>query len=318
MIEEHATRRAALRTPIPGGWQVAAYAAALGFALPAGVLAGRALAPDPVTRPAQADTSRDLARQRLASVMTTLDRARAGRRAELRQARTPNGQEQAARRLAHAHSDAAASLGAVPGATALIRRLKGAERAYADLARAAHAGAATRYAAARRSVEREEAGLAAAVAAGVAPVSRPGIVRPAAASGTPLAVFALLLGLAAAAGVVLWPGRRPAAPTTQWNCEISWRSGLRHSCFRAIAAGPGREPLVIARSPNVEWPPLVPLTPEGEALAAARGLARRLQAAGWTPTTREPHWYSQQFEWPGDEDPEPLPVSREGALPPGA
>ncbi len=353
MIEEHLTRpRAALRARLPGGRRLAAYAGALALALPAGVLAGRALAPEAPEPQPQPHASRDSTQQRLARILTTLDGARAAGRAELRQARTPNGQEQAARRLARAHGDAASSVHAVPGvrAAALLDGLARTQRAYADLARAARLRGAAGFATARRGVEREETRLPDALAAVTAPTAQTATAPSAASSGTPLAVLVLALAVAAA-GAILWLRRRPApAPAAAassaatpvaasaatpaaasaatpvaasaatpaaasaatsaagWRCEIAWAANLRGARFRAVATAPGRRPQVIARSANLASPPFLPPTPDGEALAAARALARRLLAAGWTPTTRAPHWYSQHFDWPGADDPEPLPA----------
>jgi hypothetical protein len=78
-----------------------------------------------------------------------------------------------------------------------------------------------------------------------------------------------------------------------------------------VAAAPGRQRRLIARSANLPSLPFLPPIPEGETLAAARALARRLLLAGWTPTTRERQWYAQRFEWTGEADPEPLPAGRD-------
>ena len=345
MIEEHLTRpTAALRVRLPGGRRLAACAGALALALPAGVLAGRSLAPEAPEPQPRPHASRDVAQQRLARILVTLDGARAAGRAELRQARTPNRQEQAARRLARAHGDAASSVRAVPGvrAAALLDSLARTQRAYADLAGAARLRSAAGFASARRDVAREERRLPGALAAVSAPAPQTATAPSPAPSGTPLAVLVLALGLAGA-GAILWLRRRPApapagaaasaptaatasaatAPTASaaaasaateatstagWKCEIAWAANLRSARFRAVATAPGRRPQVIARSANLASPPFLPPVPDGEALAAARALARRLLAAGWTPTTRAPHWYSQHFDWPGAEDPEPLPA----------
>jgi hypothetical protein len=281
--------------------------------VPAGLAAGRALAPAPPARPAQADPSRDVAQEQLTSVMTTLDRVRAGGRAELREARTPNGQEQAARRLARAHGVAASSLRAVAGAMAVDGSLVRTRQAYVGLARAARLRDSAGFSAARSAVAREETRLGAALAVAVAREPQPTAAPAPPASPTPLALLVVALGLAAS-GLVLWSRRRPSPPPVVapavWTCQISWVASLHGTGFRAVATASGRKPLLVARSPSLALPPFRAPVPEGEALAAARALVRRLLAAGWTPTTRAPHWYSQRFEWAGDQEPAPLPATR--------
>ena len=395
VIEELVTRpTAALRARLPGARRWAVCGCALALVLAAGVLVGRALAPQTQLQP---DPLPDVAQQPQARILATLERARAGGRAELRRARTPKGQEQAAWRLARAHGDAAAALRGWPGEGALSGSLVLAQAAYAELARAFRARAAERFAAARRGVERAEAGLAGALGTATAPAQPPAVPRAAARSGTPLALLVLVLGLGSA-GLLLRPAQprrrvhaaaagrkrsmatprtrlaatrrrpspatprpqtpatprprtaapprprapataapprpqtpataapprpqtpRPQAPATAapprpataaaqgtgWTCEITWTASLRRAGFHAVAATPGRQPVIIARSANLASAPFLPPIPDGEALAAARALAHRLLAAGWAPTTRALHWYSQRFEWPGDDEPDPL------------
>jgi hypothetical protein len=91
------------------------------------------------------------------------------------------------------------------------------------------------------------------------------------------------------------PGPRPGA-----TCEIRWRGGIVGPHFRAVMTVPGEdEGRLVARSPKVEWPPVLPPTPEPQVVEAARALARDLVAAGWTPNGHGAEWYSQRFAWTG-------------------
>jgi hypothetical protein len=66
---------------------------------------------------------------------------------------------------------------------------------------------------------------------------------------------------------------------------------------------------VIARSPKVDHPPLVPPKPDPDLMAAARTLVRALRDAGWQPVSCGNRWYAQRFVWAGEQDPQPLPSS---------
>jgi hypothetical protein len=316
VIEELVTRPTAARRARPlGARRWAALAGALVLVLPVGTFAWRALAPGaPATQP-QPDASQ----QRHAQILATLEQARADGRAELRRARTPKGQARAARRLARAHGDAAASSRSVELSAGLVLT----RAAYTELAGAFGAHSAERVAAARRGVESAEAQLESVLATATAPAPVPAATRSATRSGMPLTLSVLLLALGGAA-LLLRPARRlhpapspprpptPATPGSVWTCEISWAAGVRGGAgFHAVAAAPGRPPLLIARSRNLASLPFLPPLPEGETLAAARALVRGLLLAGWAPTTRERQWYSQRFEWTGDADPEPLSAGRD-------
>jgi hypothetical protein len=96
-------------------------------------------------------------------------------------------------------------------------------------------------------------------------------------------------------------------PATGWACEIVWSATLFGAGFHAKAAAPGQQAFVIARSPKVDHPPLVPPKPDPDLMAAARTLVRALRDAGWQPVSRGDRWYAQRFVWAGEQDPQPLP-----------
>jgi hypothetical protein len=98
------------------------------------------------------------------------------------------------------------------------------------------------------------------------------------------------------------PGPRPGA-----TCEIRWRGGIVGPHFRAVMEVPGESGTqLIARSEKVDWPPILPPTPEPQLVDAARALARDLVEAGWRPEGHGPEWYSQRFAWSGARTPQPL------------
>jgi hypothetical protein len=101
--------------------------------------------------------------------------------------------------------------------------------------------------------------------------------------------------------------RRPI-PDGAWSCDITWRNGLRGPQFRAIARVPGTEGrrTQIARSPTIDWPPILPATADPELVRYVRALVGALMQAGWQATDRGEPWYSQRFVWEGSEAPEPL------------
>jgi hypothetical protein len=101
---------------------------------------------------------------------------------------------------------------------------------------------------------------------------------------------------------------RPLPPTSQvksgWSCEIVWKAGVRGAGFHAYATASGeRKQLVVASSPKLEWPPLVPPSANDELVAAAHGLEHALIQAGWTPAGRGTAWYARRFAWTGDAAP---------------
>jgi hypothetical protein len=98
----------------------------------------------------------------------------------------------------------------------------------------------------------------------------------------------------------------PFPPETGWSCEISWNANFRRASFLATAAAPGQSPRVIAESPKVSYPPLLPPAPHEDVLAAARALVGVLRAAGWKPIARGDSWYAQRFVWDRERDPQPL------------
>jgi hypothetical protein len=105
------------------------------------------------------------------------------------------------------------------------------------------------------------------------------------------------------------PARRPNAPVpprTKWTCELAWSANLLRAGFRAQACAPGARPVEVARSRKVNWPPLIPPTPQADVVAAARSVAKALVEAGWTPTSKGSDWYAQRFAWTRDDAPPTL------------
>ena len=102
------------------------------------------------------------------------------------------------------------------------------------------------------------------------------------------------------------PRPLPATPglDSGWTCEIVWKAGLRGAGFHAHATASGeRKHLVVARSPKLEWPPLLPPSPDDELVAAADGVERALIASGWKPAGRGTAWYARRFAWTSDAPP---------------
>jgi hypothetical protein len=102
----------------------------------------------------------------------------------------------------------------------------------------------------------------------------------------------------------------PEVVNATWTCELTWSAGLRGSAFHATATAAGEQPVDLAQSPKLSWPPFLPPSPEAELVAAARTVARALVSAGWTPTTRGGSWYAQRFAWARDGAPPPLGTIR--------
>jgi tRNA A-37 threonylcarbamoyl transferase component Bud32 len=170
---ERRARAAAPPTPVGGRWRTPALvagatlvAAIVGYALFAG-------APPAERAPAArspATLADDAARQRFVVDMTTVLQRLAAARADtlkrLGEATTAPGQAKVARQVAAAYGAAAtASSALAPAAsqrapaTRVRRQLRRAGRAYADLAAAAKAHAASRYDAASRAIAADEAQL---------------------------------------------------------------------------------------------------------------------------------------------------------------
>ncbi len=96
--------------------------------------------------------------RRLSAAIATLDRRRLDGRARIVSARSPRGQRAAAASLRNAYRAAASSLGAQPAAGADLKLALGQAAAqYRRLGRAAYAGRAKRFRAARRGVRAAEA-----------------------------------------------------------------------------------------------------------------------------------------------------------------
>jgi hypothetical protein len=97
-----------------------------------------------------------------------------------------------------------------------------------------------------------------------------------------------------------------AIAAAQWTCELTWSANLRSAGFHAKATAPGERAREAARSGKLNYPPLVPPAAEQDLILPARAVAKALVGAGWTPTTRGDHWYSQRFAWTHDGTPPEL------------
>ena len=87
-------------------------------------------------------------------------------------------------------------------------------------------------------------------------------------------------------------------------CDIVWKAGLRGAGFQACATARGeRKVFILARSPKLDWPPLLPPIPSDELAAAAGEVERALIEAGWKPAGRGAAWYARRFAWTSDEPP---------------
>ena len=96
----------------------------------------------------------------------------------------------------------------------------------------------------------------------------------------------------------------PAGTEDLWRCEITWRSGYRKSCFRAVARGPASSRgSTIALSDTYKW--LIKDDPDVDTryVAEVRRLADRLIGGGWEPVGRGRHWYELRFVWRRDGAP---------------
>jgi hypothetical protein len=91
-----------------------------------------------------------------------------------------------------------------------------------------------------------------------------------------------------------------------WTCEIGWKASLRGAAFVAFAAAADGPSRLLARSANVDSPPLLPPQPTDDLVAALDALGRALVECGWTPAGCGPSWYARRFAWRHSEAPEPL------------
>ena len=97
----------------------------------------------------------------------------------------------------------------------------------------------------------------------------------------------------------------PAGTEGLRRCEITWRSGYKNSCFRAVASGPGHSSgATVAQSETFRWQ-FKNEPPDGDRRYAAevRRLADRLVGAGWEPVGRGRRWYELRFAWRRDGAP---------------
>jgi hypothetical protein len=110
---------------------------------------------------------------------------------------------------------------------------------------------------------------------------------------------------------------RPPDPRRDWTAEIEWRHTDWGSRFTVVARSTGgEEPVVLAQSAPLEWPPTTPKAVQ--ALTDAAGdLEAALTAAGWRALEPGDAWYAKRFGWrppaPAVQAvPEPAPPPRSG------
>jgi hypothetical protein len=195
---------------------------------------------------------------------------------------------------------AAAAPAPVPKATAPTPSPAAAAPAPVPTAAAATASAAPSPAAAKATPSPAPAPTAAAATPSRAPTRRTATPAPAAANS--------VRPTSAPAPAATPPRRQAPVPSATWKCELAWSASRRGAAFYAQAVAPGEEPLLVASSPRLDWPPTMTPSPDPELVAAARALARALLNAGWTPTTKGSSWYAQRFAWTHDGAPPPLGI----------
>jgi hypothetical protein len=227
--------------------------------------------------------SQDLAlRLRLARVLPALDRARLRSRSALSSAHTGVGQARSARRLAREHLAAADALRPVAGPQGgpLLDELSNVAAAYSVLGRAASAGSARRFHAARAAVATAEARLALAIDRLTPHDARePVVTRPAPSTPRPPAtgssdgsrnvvVVVVIVGLLAAG---LWLGMR-GAPARAAS-RIARREFIRPNHHRSAPAGsPARRRAELASREPASW---------SDAPSPSRGKPKPAPSAGW-------------------------------------
>ena len=93
------------------------------------------------------------------------------------------------------------------------------------------------------------------------------------------------------------PRAMPANPRTPWTAEITWERTDDRCRFCAVAANDaGGDPVVVACSPWLEWPPRQ--RPSVSALPRAVALLEQtLLDAGWKPLGSLQAWYAKRFAW---------------------
>jgi hypothetical protein len=102
------------------------------------------------------------------------------------------------------------------------------------------------------------------------------------------------------------PSRRAAAlppdPARGWIAEIEWEHSAGESAFRIVARDEeGGEPVALAKSPPLEWPPAGPESVQAMT-QAAEGLEAWLVAAGWKALQQGDTWYAKRLAWEPAQD----------------
>jgi hypothetical protein len=100
------------------------------------------------------------------------------------------------------------------------------------------------------------------------------------------------------------PALHPPDPRAEWAAEIAWTSGATSSLFQVIARHAAGQPLILAESAPVEWPPSRPQSIRGMS-DAAEALNSRLLEAGWRPLPPGSAWYAKRFAWDPPAQPAP-------------
>lgn len=113
------------------------------------------------------------------------------------------------------------------------------------------------------------------------------------------------------------PPPAPSSAPASWQAEIVWREATGRAMFAALGRERDGEPVTIARSAVVAWPPRSPGSLEGLG-RVLESLETAMVDAGWTPVTPGEAWYAKRFEWRGAGSPSPLPAAGESPAAPAA
>ena len=104
------------------------------------------------------------------------------------------------------------------------------------------------------------------------------------------------------------PRAVPPDSRRRWSAEIAWIGPESHF---AVLARPGDEgdPIVVARSPTLEWPPTNAVAVQALTESVAE-LEQTLLTAGWTALEAASAWYAKRFAWKPVTAPAPGPAAR--------
>lgn len=92
------------------------------------------------------------------------------------------------------------------------------------------------------------------------------------------------------------PALLPPDPRLEWAAEIAWSSGPASSRFQVISRHAAGQPLILAESAPVQWPPSGPQSIRAMS-QAAEALNAKLLEAGWRPLPAGSAWYAKRFAW---------------------